>query len=195
MTTIVTARHRPTSALHALDHGLLSTLEHLLRRRAHPRQLDVMLAPHQRALGSVRPAQAYQQGQEVFAYVAGAWHPATVLATDTAAAFVRYQVPGIGGTGVETVHRAGIAATPGEAAAAPQTAGRDRKLRIGYSMWGFLSPGVLNTPDGSRAYQRSFAPAVIAAGHDAVFPQAHQDLVKADDNLTCRVLADQGTKS
>jgi len=117
MTTIVTARHRATSALHALDHGLLSTLDHLLRRRAHPRQLDVMLAPHQRALGSVRPAHAYQRGQHVLAFVANAWHPATILATNDAAAYVRYQVPGSGGTGVETVHAASIAATPNEATA------------------------------------------------------------------------------
>jgi len=126
MTTIVTARHRATSALHAFDHGLLCTLGHLLRRRAHPRQLDVMLAPHQRALGSVRPAQAYQCGQHVLAFVANAWHPATILATDKAAAYVRYQVPGVGGTGVETVHATSIAATPNEATApqAMATAGR-----------------------------------------------------------------------
>jgi len=117
MTTIVTAPHWATSALHALDHGLLSTLGYLLRRGAHSRQLDVMVTPHQRALGSVRPAQAYQRGQHVLAFVANAWHPATILATHDAAAYVRYQVPGIGGTGVETVHAASIAATPNEATA------------------------------------------------------------------------------
>jgi len=125
MTTIVTARHRATSALHALDHSLLSTLGHLFRRRAHPRQLDIMLAPHQRALGSVRPAHAYQRGQHVLAFVANAWLPATILATDKAAAYVRYQLPGIGGTGVETVHAASIVATPNEATTpSDATAGR-----------------------------------------------------------------------
>jgi hypothetical protein len=44
-------------------------------------------------------------------------------------------------------------------------------MRIGYSMWGFLGDGILDTPDGSRAYRRAFVDGLISASHEIVFLQ------------------------
>ena len=52
-------------------------------------------------------------------------------------------------------------------------------MRIGYSMWGFLGPGIVDTPDGSRAYRRPFIDGLIAAGHAVVFLQPDRDLIEA----------------
>ncbi|GGL06861.1 hypothetical protein [Mangrovihabitans endophyticus] len=52
-------------------------------------------------------------------------------------------------------------------------------MRIGYSMWGFLGHGIVDTPDGSRAYRRSFIDGLIAAGHAVVFLQPDRDLTEA----------------
>jgi hypothetical protein len=43
-------------------------------------------------------------------------------------------------------------------------------------MWGFLTSGILDTPDGSRSYRRSLVDAVSAAGHQVVFLQENRDL-------------------
>jgi hypothetical protein len=59
-------------------------------------------------------------------------------------------------------------------------------MRIGYSLWGFLGAGVLDTPDGSRAYRRSFVDGLVAAGHEIVFLQANRDLVEAGTDLRDR---------
>jgi hypothetical protein len=56
-------------------------------------------------------------------------------------------------------------------------------MRIGYSFWGFLGPGVLDTPDGGRSHRRTFVDGLIAAGHDIVFLQANRDLHEADHDL------------
>jgi hypothetical protein len=56
-------------------------------------------------------------------------------------------------------------------------------MRIGYSMWGFLSEGILDTPDGSRSYRRSIADGLIAAGHEVVFLQGNRDLTEAGVDL------------
>lgn len=59
-------------------------------------------------------------------------------------------------------------------------------MRIGYSCWGFLGPGVLDTPDGSRSYRRPFVDGLVAAGHEVVFLQANRDLVEAGLDLRDR---------
>jgi hypothetical protein len=56
-------------------------------------------------------------------------------------------------------------------------------MKIGYSMWGFLGPGVLDTPDGSRSFRRSFLDELIKAGHEIVFLQNNRDLNEAGDDL------------
>lgn len=59
-------------------------------------------------------------------------------------------------------------------------------MRIGYSMWGFLGDGVVDTPDGSRAYRRAFIDELIPAGHEIVLLQANRDLYEAGADLRDR---------
>ncbi|MEU7871260.1 hypothetical protein [Dactylosporangium sp. NPDC049140] len=54
-------------------------------------------------------------------------------------------------------------------------------MRIGYSMWGFLGPGVLDTPDGARSYRRAVVDGLRGAGHQVVFLQQDRDRVEAGD--------------
>lgn len=56
-------------------------------------------------------------------------------------------------------------------------------MRIGYSMWGFLTSGILDTPDGSRSYRRPLLDAMQIAGHDLVLLQANRDLLEAGVDL------------
>ncbi|NJP35815.1 hypothetical protein [Micromonospora thermarum] len=65
-------------------------------------------------------------------------------------------------------------------------------MRVGYSMWGFLGNGVTDTPDGSRAYRRPFADAILDAGHDVIFLQVNRDLLEAGDDLTSSYQWDDG---
>ena len=55
--------------------------------------------------------------------------------------------------------------------------------RIGYSAWGFLTSGVLDTPDGARAYRREVIDAMQAAGNEVVLLQADRDLLEAGIDL------------
>lgn len=65
-------------------------------------------------------------------------------------------------------------------------------MRIGYSMWGFLTAGVLDTPDGSRAYRRPLIDAVHAAGHQVVLLQINRDLAEAGVDLRASYRFDAG---
>jgi hypothetical protein len=56
-------------------------------------------------------------------------------------------------------------------------------MRIGYSCWGFLGPGITDTPDGGRSHRRPFVDALIASGHRIVFLQADRDRHEAGDAL------------
>jgi hypothetical protein len=67
-----------------------------------------------------------------------------------------------------------------------------RRLRIGYSMWGFLGSGVLDTPDGSRAYRCGVLDALQAAGHQVVLLQADRDRLEAGLDLRDRYVFDDG---
>lgn len=66
------------------------------------------------------------------------------------------------------------------------------RWRIGYSCWGFLTSGVLDTPDGSRSYRRSVIDALQAGGHQVVLMQANRDLTEAGVDLTDRYRFDDG---
>jgi hypothetical protein len=55
-------------------------------------------------------------------------------------------------------------------------------VRIGYSSWGFLGPGILDTPDGGRSHRRTLD-GLTAAGHDLVFLQPNRDLNEAGLDL------------
>jgi hypothetical protein len=65
-------------------------------------------------------------------------------------------------------------------------------LRIGYSCWGFLTDGVLDTPDGARSFRRAFVDALQAAGHEVVLVQANRDLIEAGTDLTSAYRFDAG---
>ncbi|MEO3810750.1 hypothetical protein ABGB17_17250 [Sphaerisporangium sp. B11E5] len=54
-------------------------------------------------------------------------------------------------------------------------------MRIGYSFWGFLGPGITDTPDGGRSHRRPFLDAIIGAGHEVVLLQPDRDLAEAGD--------------
>ena len=57
-------------------------------------------------------------------------------------------------------------------------------MRIGYSTWGFLGAGVLDTPDGSRAYRRPFIDELVRQGHQIILLQANRDLLEAGVDLS-----------
>ncbi len=65
-------------------------------------------------------------------------------------------------------------------------------MRIGYSFWGFLGPGILDTPDGGRSHRRTLVDGLIAAGHDIIFLQSNRDLHEADQDLRADYRWDQG---
>ncbi|MBN6050757.1 hypothetical protein JYK22_02330 [Nonomuraea sp. RK-328] len=65
-------------------------------------------------------------------------------------------------------------------------------MRIGYSFWGFLGPGVTDTPDGGRSHRRVLVDALIAGGHDVVFLQPNRDLDEAGTDLTAVYTWDAG---
>ena len=44
-------------------------------------------------------------------------------------------------------------------------------MRIGYSCWGFLGPGILDTPDGGRSHRRTLVDGLGALGHQLVLLQ------------------------
>lgn len=57
-------------------------------------------------------------------------------------------------------------------------------MRLGYSFWGFLGPGITGTPDGGRSHRRPLIDGLRSRGHDIVFLQANRDLHEADLDLT-----------
>jgi hypothetical protein len=59
-------------------------------------------------------------------------------------------------------------------------------------MWGFLTDGTRDTPDGSRAYRRAFIEALISAGHDVVLLQVNRDFQEAGVDLRDRYQWHQG---
>lgn len=65
-------------------------------------------------------------------------------------------------------------------------------MRIGYSCWGFLGSGVVDTPDGSRAYRRPLLEGLLARGHDVVLLQADRDLLETGLDLRDRFGFDDG---
>ncbi|MDT0547690.1 glycosyltransferase [Streptomyces lonegramiae] len=56
-------------------------------------------------------------------------------------------------------------------------------MKIGYSFWGFLGSGVVDTPDGGRSHRRPFINALARQGHQLVFLQADRDRSEANDVL------------
>ena len=52
-------------------------------------------------------------------------------------------------------------------------------MRIGYSFWGFLGPGITDTPDGGRSHRRTLIDGADRRGHDIVFLQPDRDRAEA----------------
>jgi len=65
-------------------------------------------------------------------------------------------------------------------------------VRLGYSFWGFLGPGITDTPDGGRSHRRTLIDGLTAAGHDIVFLQDNRDLTEAGHDLRDRYSWDAG---
>lgn len=65
-------------------------------------------------------------------------------------------------------------------------------MLIGYSFWGFLGPGVVDTPDGGRCHRRTLIDGLRQTGHDIVFLQANRDLDEAGLDLTDHYRWDAG---
>jgi hypothetical protein len=65
-------------------------------------------------------------------------------------------------------------------------------VRIGYSFWGFLGPGITDTPDGGRSHRRALIDGILAAGYQVVFLQANRDLREAGQDLTGHYAWDAG---
>jgi hypothetical protein len=57
-------------------------------------------------------------------------------------------------------------------------------MLIGYSFWGFLGPGITDTPDGGRSHRRPLIDGLRGRGHEIVFLQANRDLDEAGLDLT-----------
>ncbi|WP_341719362.1 hypothetical protein QQG74_06350 [Micromonospora sp. FIMYZ51] len=66
------------------------------------------------------------------------------------------------------------------------------EVLIGYSFWGFLGPGVVDTPDGGRSHRRPLVDGLRQAGHDIVFLQLNRDLCDAGLDLTSSYRWDVG---
>jgi hypothetical protein len=65
-------------------------------------------------------------------------------------------------------------------------------VKIGYSYWGFLGPGVLDTPDGGRSHRRTLLDGLRARGHELVLLQGNRDLNEAGDDYTTTYTWDPG---
>lgn len=64
-------------------------------------------------------------------------------------------------------------------------------MRIGYSFWGFIGPGVLDTPDGGRSFRRTVLQGLMT-DHDVVLLQRNRDLFEAGHDLTLEFTWDSG---
>ncbi|GAB3146950.1 hypothetical protein GCM10027290_29470 [Micromonospora sonneratiae] len=65
-------------------------------------------------------------------------------------------------------------------------------MLIGYSFWGFLGPGVVDTPDGGRSHRRPLVDGLRQAGHHIVFLQPNRDLCDAGLDLNSSYQWDAG---
>ncbi len=65
-------------------------------------------------------------------------------------------------------------------------------MLIGYSFWGFLGPGILDTPDGGRSHRRILIDGLCQRGHQPVFLQANRDHREAGLDLSDTYRWDSG---
>jgi hypothetical protein len=57
-------------------------------------------------------------------------------------------------------------------------------MKIGYSFWGFLGPGILDTPDGGRSHRRVLVDGLRSRDHELVFLQRDRDFAEAGKDLS-----------
>jgi hypothetical protein len=65
-------------------------------------------------------------------------------------------------------------------------------VKIGYSFWGFLGDGVVDTPDGGRFHRRLLIDGLRSRGHEIVFLQKNRDLAEAGRDLSATYAWDPG---
>ncbi|MFF0250181.1 CgeB family protein [Streptosporangium sandarakinum] len=56
-------------------------------------------------------------------------------------------------------------------------------MKIGFSFWGFLGSGILDTPDGGRFWRRPIIDELTSRGHELVLLQSNRDLHEAGQEL------------
>ncbi|MEV4751985.1 hypothetical protein AB0K21_36990 [Streptosporangium sp. NPDC049248] len=56
-------------------------------------------------------------------------------------------------------------------------------MRIGYSFWGFLGPGIVDTPDGGRFWRRGIIDTLHEHGHEVILLQQDRDHLEAGTTL------------
>jgi hypothetical protein len=52
-------------------------------------------------------------------------------------------------------------------------------MRVGYSFWGFIGPGILDTPDGGRSHRGTLIRGLLDRGHELVLLQPDRDELEA----------------
>lgn len=62
-------------------------------------------------------------------------------------------------------------------------------FRIGYSAWGFLGNGVVDTPDGGRSHRMTLLKSLISRGMKIVMLQKNRDLDEAGIDLSTSSLS------
>jgi hypothetical protein len=55
---------------------------------------------------------------------------------------------------------------------------------IGYSCWGFLGNGIVNTPDGGRSHRNTLVQGLMKRNNKVVMLQRNRDLIEAGDDFT-----------
>ncbi|MEU7802626.1 hypothetical protein AB0B10_25540 [Micromonospora arborensis] len=65
-------------------------------------------------------------------------------------------------------------------------------MKIGYSCWGFLGPGVVDTPDGSHSYRRPLLDTMQNSGHRVTLLQHNRDRLEAGLDLSDTYRFDTG---
>ncbi|MFC1790222.1 hypothetical protein ACFLZP_01920 [Patescibacteria group bacterium] len=59
-----------------------------------------------------------------------------------------------------------------------------RKIKLGYSCWGFLGKGIVDTPDGGRSHRLVLLKELIKQNFSIVMLQKNRDLIEAGDNFS-----------
>ena len=58
-----------------------------------------------------------------------------------------------------------------------------KKIKLGYSCWGFLGQGIKDTPDGGRCHRFTFLKEIISHNVDIILLQKNRDLLEANEEI------------